>query len=715
MSLRQEMHTLARRLGVARGYTGYDGRERSVADATLEALLAAMGLDASTEARASEALHELARAELAPGLARVRVARTGAPDLGRVRLRLPEGARGNVRYALELVLEEGQRHTLAGELHAEHESVDLRLPGGAELSFGYHTLHCTLEHAGASSQFTQDLIVAPADCVRVSQLIGERRAVGMWAHLYSLHSARSAGIGDLSDCGRLLRWAADQGLELLGINPLHAVDDASGDSSPYYPLSRLYREPVYIDVDVMLARTGAGAAPNAVERAALNTGPDVDYPAVRSHKRIAFELAHRTFADKHRGRRTELGRAYADYRAFQGEPLRHFATFCALREHLRARDPAWADFRAWPSPFQDPRSHEVERFAFEHADEVDFHAYLQFELEQQLQACARAARDCGMSVGLYGDLAVGDAAFSADVWARPELYARRVSIGAPPDAYSERGQSWGIVPFNPLALRADRYREASALFRQAVRHVGALRIDHVMGLARQFWVPDGATAEAGAYVAFPFDDLCGILALESRRARTLVIGEDLGVVPDGFRERMAQNAMLRSQVLYFERDHAGTPRSPRSYARAALATIGTHDLPPIAGFFEGRDLVLRRAGGNIESDDALARARSERTDATVKLIARLRSEGLLPEDGVAPPLEELVRALCLLLASAESRLVGLALDDLTLERDALNLPATVLAERPNWSRRSRLSLEQLVKDARIAEMLRAVIGRARQR
>ncbi|MFI5308806.1 MAG: 4-alpha-glucanotransferase, partial [Polyangiales bacterium] len=424
-------------------------------------------------------------------------------------------------------------------------------------------------------------------------------------------------------------------------------------------------------------------------------------------------VAHAVFAQIHRGKGTQLGRAYAAYRSRQGEPLRHFATFCALREQLCAQDSACADFRVWPASLRDPRSNAVERFATEHMENVDFHAYLQFELEQQLEACANTARSAGMAIGLYGDLAVGDAPFSADVWARPELYARGVSIGAPPDTYSERGQSWGIVPLHPIALRADRYRSMTVLLRQALRHVGALRIDHVMGLARQFWVPEGASAQAGAYVAFPFDDLCGLLALESRRARTLVVGEDLGVVPDGFRERMADNAVLRSQVLYFEREWDGAPRSPRSYARGAFATIGTHDLPPIAGFFGDRDLELRRAAGNIETDEALAHARAERASAKTGLLALLRREGLLPEGSGDPPIEELTRALYLLLASGASRLIGLALDDLMLERDALNLPATALSDQPNWSRRTLLSLEQLRRDVRIAELLRTVTQRAR--
>ncbi|MFI5306722.1 MAG: 4-alpha-glucanotransferase, partial [Polyangiales bacterium] len=336
MHERTELHALAQSCGIGRFYAGYDGGQRVVGDATLEALLAALGLDASTEARASESREALVRAEIEPGMAAVRVARVGAPDLALVQVRLPEGAHGPWQYALELTLEDGVRREASGELSAEANMVSLPLPAATEVSFGYHALRCSLEQGGQSFCFTQDLIVAPPSCVRVSELIGERRAVGLWAHLYSLHSERSAGVGDLSDLREVLSWAADQGIELFGINPLHATDGDSREVSPYYPLSRLYRDPIYLDVDASLARAGVGALAVPGERSALNASARVDYPSVRTYKRRALEVAHAVFAQIHRGKGTQLGRAYAAYRSRQGEPLRHFATFCALREQLCA-------------------------------------------------------------------------------------------------------------------------------------------------------------------------------------------------------------------------------------------------------------------------------------------------------------------------------------------------------------------------------------------
>jgi 4-alpha-glucanotransferase len=318
-----------------------------------------------------------------------------------------------------------------------------------------------------------------------------------------------------------------------------------------------------------------------------------------------------------------------------------------------------------------------------------------------------------MSIGLYGDLALGDAPFSADVWARPDLFASGVNVGAPPDPYSDRGQDWGLSPFHPLGMRADRYRTWRALLRQSLRHTGLLRIDHVMGLARQFWVPAGASATEGGYVRYPLADLLGILALESRRTGALVVGEDLGVVPEGFRELMAENAVNRSQVLYFQHGPQGDPLPGSEYARNALATVGTHDLPPLGGFWQRTDLEVRRRAGNIADDASLGRAVLMREQEKAKLLALLRRERLLPPASEAgdPPVGQLVEAVYLLLAGTASRLIGVSLDDLTLEHDALNTPATCLPDQPNWTRRSSLSIEQLCADERI----QALVWRIRQR
>jgi 4-alpha-glucanotransferase len=715
VSERPYLDALALRCGVERSYVGYDGSELLTADATREALLSAFGFDASSEERAAAALRALDAEAAQPGLQPVRVARADSHDLATVELRLPALARGKLHYRLELELEGGARHAFETETAVAGETLVVPMPARTELSFGYHTLASTLELDGQSFSSTQDLIVAPTSCLQVFEQIGDRRATGLWAHIYSLRSRRSAGIGDLRDLRTLCAWAADLGLELCGINPLHAADNLAHEVSPYYSLSRLYRNPIYLDVEAVVARAGSAEARALLGsselqglRLGLQASTRVDYANVYRYKRRVLEAAHRTFAAQHRGRGSELGRAYAAFRSREGQRLRDFATFCALREQLVTLDARHADFRTWPEPYRDPRSPTVADFVAANAEAIDLHGYLQFELEEQLDACQRTARAAGMTIGLYGDLALGDAPFSGDVWAEQKLYASGVNVGAPPDPYADDGQDWGLVPFNPLALRAKRYHAFRALLERAFRSMGALRIDHVMGLTRQFWVPQGSRAAQGGYVRFPLSDLLQIVALESRRARALVIGEDLGVVPEGFREHMAEGGLLRSQVLYFERE------PPRSYARAALATLSTHDLPPLAGFWTGRDLVLRRRGGNIASDEALAHAQREREHVKQHLLWLLRQEGLLPADATEPPIEVLAEAMQLLLASAASRIVALALDDLTLEEEPLNVPATCVPDQTNWSRRSSSSLEEVTENERIRALVRAVTQRARE-
>jgi 4-alpha-glucanotransferase len=553
-------------------------------------------------------------------------------------------------------------------------------------------------------------------CLRPEELLGERKAFGVWTHVYTLRSEASWGLGDCRDLTQLVEWAGRLGLDFVGINPLHATDNGAPEVSPYFPLSRLYGNPIYLHVDTMLARAGASETrarldDRAVvaERHALGAAPRVDYARTWALKLPHLEAAHRSFASTHRDQGTGLGRAYAGYLREQGSTLEDFAVFSALREWLLGQDRAFADATRWPAQYRDRKSSAVAAFATERAERVDLHRYLQFELTEQLASCQAAARSAGMAIGLYGDLAVGDAPGSAEVWARPELYARTVSLGAPPDPFSSTGQSWGLLPVRPLAMQRDGYRHYQALLRQAFRNVGALRIDHVMGLERQFWVPSGATARDGAYVRFPLQDLLGVVTRESRGARALVIGEDLGLVPDGFRERMAERGLLRSQVLYFERDWAGEALPPDAYARGALVTTGTHDLAPLLGFLQARDLELLDRIGRFDDPAARERAFADRTRFRASLLGLFHRHGLLSDQPDLSPVD-LVRAAYRLLARTPAQLVGIALDDLCLEEEALNVPAVSVPGAPNWSRRSRLRLEELDRDEDIARLVREIVA-----
>ena len=310
--------------------------------------------------------------------------------------------------------------------------------------------------------------------------------------------------------------------------------------------------------------------------------------------------------------------------------MRRNCLFLALREHFAGRDPDQADWHAWPEPYRDPASPAVRRFADENRERLEFFAWLQWIADDQLGAAAAAARERGMAVGLYRDLAVGADRAGAETWVNEAAVVSGAQVGAPPDIFNPAGQDWGLPPFHPRALREEAYRSFVELVRANMRHAGGLRIDHVMGLQHLYWVPQGRKPPEGAYVRYPLDDLVGILALESHRHRCLVVGEDLGTVPEGFRERMAEANILSYRVLFFEQDiETGAFDPPQAYPPLALAVVGSHDLPTLRGWWEGRDLDLKERLGLFPDADEARRQRETRERDKRQLVTALRREGLL--------------------------------------------------------------------------------------
>ncbi len=676
---RTALHALAARLGVVPGFHTHDGTFQLTTDDTRIALLAAMGVDASDERRAQQALAELLATGRAPGLDAVRVLPQGADGLRHVIARLGP-VRGNIEHRLEVSCEDGRVLVSEGRTTAA-EVLSLALPHGAGLPCGYHQIKCALRGA-LDLDSAQDLIVTPRRASDVAAALGGGQTFGVIGHLYALWRHGGLGVGDMRDLGELVGSAAAAGADFVGLNPLHAVDNHQAEVSPYYPSSRIFRNPIYLDLDAV-PELSSSADARALLRAAaeLPAAPRVDYAAVWERKRRVLAALHASFFAQHACSDTGRGNEYRAFVARHGAVLEDFATFCALGERLGGPGPALSDAQRFPLEFSHARAPGVARFREEAQREIDFHKYLQFELDRQLGLCQADARARGMRIGLYGDLAVGNAPGGADVWSRPELFARGVQLGAPPDSFTADGQTWGLAPLVPQRLLADRHRYFIALCRQAVRHTGMLRIDHVMGLLRQFWVPDGMRASAGAYVRFPFEELAGIVALESARAGTIVVGEDLGIVPEGLRARMSELALLRSLVLYFERDGFGGFVSPGHYARDALATVNTHDLPPLAAFSDRGSLALAlvREGCVQQGEDV--------REPAVNVVAAHR-----------------------FLARTGSTLVAASLDDLCMEQEPLNTPGLQLADRPNWSRRARLAVADLANDEtarRILAVLRA--------
>ncbi len=704
---RRALRLLATRVGILPCYVDQGGVVRHATDATRVALLTAMGIAAADEGHARASLQALAAADTERMLEPSRVV---APQAARsTTFRVPSGrAADRRRWSLEVIDEAGETRRAEGVLRAGGASVRLRLPRTP--APGYYRLLLRVGTGVGERTAEQALIVTPARCTTAAD-VGVRRVFGLLANLYTLRGGRNWGAGDFGDLRALVDFTGALGGAFVGVNPLHALANRADEISPYSPLSRLYRNPLYVDVDAVpeLREAHAARARLAQPRtraalARLRAAPHVDYAGVMREKDAVLRTLHRVFAARHRGRGTARGTAYARYLAREGAALVDFATFLALRAQLSADGRVRRDWHRWRPAYRDPRGRAVRDFRAAHAEAVDYHCWVQFELDRQLEAVATRAGAAGLAIGVYQDLALGSSPFGADPWAFPGLFLQDgVAVGAPADTLGPEGQNWGLPPIDPLALARGGYAYWIRLLRAAFRHAGALRVDHVMGLFRQFWIPAGRPGSEGAYVRMPSADLLGILALESRRAGALVIGEDLGTVPRGLARVLARWGILSTRVLTFERDRRGTYRAARAYLPRALVCANTHDMAPLAGFLRGRDLALRRRVGSIPSDEALAAAQRARERDGAALVRRLRADGLL-RDGAPPSDPILCGAVHTFLARTPARLLGLGLDDLAGERDPVNLPGVGLEAFPSWSRKMTRALPDLARaaDVRVA-------------
>jgi 4-alpha-glucanotransferase len=644
-----ELRRTAQARGIATSFTDAGGRFYQVAEATLEAVLEAMGPAPD-------------RGDWPP----VVVARQG----WRHPWRPPAGEPATVELA------SGEERPLPAEL-----------PG--DLPVGRHRV------SGPGGATT--LVVAPARCHLPASLEAGGRAWGWAAQLYAVRSAASWGIGDLGDLGGLLAATAPLGAGFALLNPLHAA--SPGEPSPYNPSTRVFRNPLYLRVeDVAELAALAGAERARVEALAKEgrdlTGRDrIDRMAVYRLKDEALRLAYAAL-DRLPERRAGL----AAHRAATPN-LERFATFCAIQQ-VEGRD--WRD---WPADYRHPGRPEVVAFAVRHAAEVGYHAWLQWLLDEQLAAAAPGPGSG--QLGVLNDLAIGFAPDGFDAWSFQDELAAGMTVGAPPDPLGPRGQDWGLPAFVPDRLAGGGYGPFAQTIRAGMAHAAGLRIDHVMGLFRLFWIPEGAEPAEGTYVRYPADDLLGVLALESVAAGALVVGEDLGTVEHGVRERLAAEGVLSYRLAWFEHGPGGGRRRAADYPRLALAATTTHDLPTVAGFFSGSDLAhLAEIGAATPGGGEQADQEAQR-DSLCRL---LESEGLLDpgERGV----EALVAALYGFLARTPAMLVAATLEDALEAHDRPNVPGTI-DERPNWSLPLPVALDDLATDARVRR-LAAILSEAVQ-
>lgn len=695
MSERPALRALADRAGILPFYRDIAGRHVETTDGTREALLAAMGLDATSERLAQTTLLTLQDAGRNGMLPPTSVTRRRA-EHGPVSLETTLRAPGRWEWSLHIVGDDDQAVQSEGTSEVTGD-VPLMI-STPPLSFGYYDVALVARHPDEMRErrSTQRHIIAPDTCHSVTNLIGNHRTFGVHLNLYSLRSAANWGAGDIHDLGRVIDWMGRMGGAFVAMNPLHALRNRGHDISPYRPLSRIFGNPLYLHVPSVPGFEDSETVRRLCrdshhQRLLLRTrrAERVDYQGVREAQVAVLKALYDHFVHRHLRQDTATGQAYRAFVAANGAALHDFATYMAMSEHF-----AEPDFRHWPAVYRDPRSAATQRFRRDHPDDVDFHVWEQFELRRQLSEAEHRAKEAGLAIGLYTDLAIGSGPGGADHWSFPHLFVEDAELGAPPDDYSTAGQNWALPPLDPLRLERDGYRYWTLLIRGALEAAGAIRLDHVMGLSRQFWIPRGHPASDGAYVRFPAEDLLGILALESRRYEAVVVGEDLGTVPEGLREELERWNVLSTRVFYFEREPGGTFKAAEEYPANAVASATTHDHPPLAGFWTGRDLELRRATGAIATDEAAETARAERARDRSAIIRRLQAAGVLvgePESAAA-----LIAAIHRFLAATPCVLASASLDDLGGEIDPVNLPGVGPERFSSWSRPMRLPLETLL-------------------
>jgi 4-alpha-glucanotransferase len=721
MSSRAALLQLAGLIGVEARYTDALGQTREVSDDTLLALTAAFGLP-SDPVCARRQLEEQQRF-LPLGLEAAHLVHVEdqRPEL---LLRLPPGCR-RVLWSCRLADGDERSGWVTVDANSNVERFSMALPSG--LPLGYHRLEIEADGINACA----DLIVAPDRCYLPAELGPGSRSWGLSCQLYGLRSERNWGIGDFTDLATLARAAGRCTASVVGINPLHALFAAEPRHvSPYSPSSRSQLDYLYIDVTAVpgfaedeAIRELTGGQWFGATHWAARSAEFIDYGAVAACKRSVLEALFRRFRSLELGANgtatSIVGQAFREFQQSAGQSLADFAVFEALHEH-HFREKRQFSWRSWPAPMRDPRSPQVAAFAAAHRDRVEFFQFLQWEADRQLAAASRAGREAGLSIGLYRDLAVGADPNGVEAWADQELVAPGASIGAPPDALSRSGQNWGLAPVNPLVLRRQGFAPFIASLRANMRYAGILRLDHVMSLNRLYWIPSGMEAKAGAYVNYPFKELIRLVALESWRQACAVVGEDLGTVPEGFRDTMRSANVLSYRIFVFERKSDGTFVPPSQYPALAAASAATHDIATLKGFWLGTDIIWRRRLGlypDRHAQEAEAaerhRDRSLLLDALVRegVIAPTQRAEFLPEGGEPVYTIELRDAILAYLARSRARLMLIQLEDVLSEVEQANLPGTTDAH-PNWRRRLSPSLEEIDRGVALSRVA-ALIEEAR--
>ena len=712
-----DLQQIARQHGILPSYRDIWGNEHRPSPTVQEELIAAMGVDVGGLLQRSTSGNSL---DEVPMLSSVCVL---SPACRSIEVRIPtEVVRSDAPITWTLHQEDG--HVQRGSFLSSQQpliesnpvSTLTRWTVPADLPLGYHDLTLSLDHDDTTA--STRLVCCPGQCYLPQGLLEGGRVWGPSVNLYGLRSHQSFGVGDFGDLMPLIQFAARHGANIIGLNPLHALHTRFPElASPYSPSNRLFLNYLYLNIREIAETQRASEILSQVEKeptrstlATLRSSDLVDYSAV---SRLKLEMLQQLFShfEKHVVCQSdEMARQYQSFVDRGGPALRYQALFEAIDEAFGGESVEERGWPYWPPAFRNPESDAVQTFAKTNRERVDFWLYVQWQLDRQLATVASVCADAGQSIGIYRDLAVSADPCGAETWTNQGLFALGASVGAPPDALAPQGQNWGLPPLVPHALQERAYRHFSALLSANMRHAGALRVDHVMGLKRLFWIPEGREAAEGAYVCYPFHDLLAILALESHRNRCLVIGEDLGTVPDEVRDAMEQWNILSYKVLLFERGEDGEVKRPEAYPNAALVTGSTHDLPTLAGYWRDRDIEWRDRLNLYPTEDVRRWQLDERHHVRGSLIRALVAHGLLAgsvSDELPPYTDELCRALNIYLARSPAQVLMVQLEDAVGQVDQVNLPGTIL-EYPNWRRKLALSLEDAMQSSSVIQLFDAL-------
>lgn len=665
---------LAHAHGVATEFVDWKGAHTVIADAALRSVLAALGVATESEESVAASLADVDDRVWRRTLPASLVCREGWTPW--IHAHVPHGSAISVTVELE---DGSSRDVPQVERWVHPRTVDGReigeatfeLPG--DLPLGWHRLVAHLDQPAVTQGTDVSTLVVTPERLELPEVLRHGSVTGLMTQIYQARSAGSWGVGDLADLGDLASWAAtDLGAEFVLINPLHAAEPvAPMEESPYLPTTRRFVNPLYLHVEDIpeLVRLDESARARVAELAAtaqrLNSADVIDRDAAWTAKREALGLVHALGLEGRRARDLER------FREREGEGLATFATWCALAERHGL---PWT---SWPAEYHDPAHPAVAEFAKAQEDLVSFHIWLQWLLDRQLGEVQREATAAGMSLGVVHDLAVGVHPEGADSWGIAHALAKGVTVGAPPDQFNQLGQNWSQPPWHPERLAELGYAPFRDMVRTVLRDSGGVRVDHVIGLFRLWWIPEGLTPADGTYVTYDHEALIGILCLEAQRAGAVVIGEDLGVVPANTRDYLQERGVLGTSIMWFENTD-GAPTPPEAYRELCLSSVTTHDLPPTAGFLTLEHVAIRERLGLLTRPVEEERAQEEQS------IAKVR-EALVSRGWLAPGagLPSVIEAMHRWLGHTPSVLLAISLADLVGDRRAINQPGTD-DEYPNW-------------------------------